>query len=258
MKRTVSFYKYQGTGNDFILIDNRKLFFDNTNTQLIKKMCDRRFGIGADGLILLEDTPDADFFMRYYNSDGNSSTMCGNGGRCIVAFAKYLGIIKERTKFLAPDGLHTATADGEQIALQMRDVSRIELIGKDFYLNTGSPHYVKIIDSHDGWDTFKEGKTIRYSKRFKEDGTNVNFLSFKDKSLFLSTYERGVEDETYSCGTGTVAAAIVAGLINGEEKHSLETKGGSLKVTYTKKGEVFTNIILEGAARLVFIGQFEL
>lgn len=255
MSTTICFSKYHGTGNDFILIDNRGLKFDNTNTELVQKLCSRRFGIGADGLILLENTPEADFFMRYYNADGNPSSMCGNGGRCIVAFAKHLGIIETTTTFLAPDGLHSAKLTANGVALQMKNVSQIEHIGKDFHLDTGSPHYVKIIASHTDWDTLGEGRKIRYNTRFKEEGTNVNFLSFEDGKLYLSTYERGVEDETYSCGTGTVAAAIIAGLFDNQETHELQTKGGTLKVHYTKKGEVFQNIILEGSAQLVFEGK---
>lgn len=254
---TIHFYKYHGTGNDFILIDNRELSFDKKDVQLIKKLCHRRFGIGADGLILLENTDEADFKMSYFNSDGHLSSMCGNGGRCIVAFAKHLGIINEKTRFLAPDGFHTATLTPKGVALQMKNVSQIEHIGKDFYLNTGSPHYVKIIDSHEDWDTVAEGKKIRYNNRFKAEGTNVNFLSFENDTINLSTYERGVEDETYSCGTGTVAAAIVAGLLDNKETHQLHTKGGMLEVRYTKRGEAFKDIILEGSATMVFEGEIE-
>lgn len=254
MNTAIKFSKYHGTGNDFILIDNRNLSFDCKNIDFIKQLCHRRFGIGADGLILLENTPEADFYMRYYNADGNPSSMCGNGGRCIVAFAQRLGIIENKTTFLAPDGLHAATLASKNVALQMKDVLQIEHIGKDFYLDTGSPHYVKIIDSHTGWNTVSEGRKIRYNSRFKDEGTNVNFLSFKNRELHISTYERGVEDETYSCGTGTVAAAIIAGLLDDRNTHKLHTKGGVLKVHYSKKGEVFQNIILEGAAQLVFEG----
>lgn len=251
---TIPFYKYHGTGNDFILIDNRAGLFDATNYQLIAKLCQRRFGIGADGLILLEDTDKADFSMRYYNADGNPSSMCGNGGRCIVAFAKQLGIIDKKASFIAPDGHHSATITDKGIALKMNDVSKIAHIGKDFFLDTGSPHYVKIIPSHENWDTVAEGRKIRYNKQFAKEGTNVNFLSFERENLHLSTYERGVEDETYSCGTGTVAAAIVAGLLNNEETHGIVTKGGRLRVSYKKRGETFSNIVLEGNAKLVFEG----
>lgn len=252
------FYKYHGTGNDFILFDNRSGNFKTTDYKLIQTICHRRFGIGADGLILLENTDKADFFMRFYNSDGNPSSMCGNGGRCIVAFAKYLGIIKNTATFVAPDGLHSAQITEDTVALAMKDVSQIELIDKDFFLDTGSPHYVRIIKTHHNFDTVSEGKKIRYNSRFKKEGTNVNFLSFEEEKLQLSTYERGVEDETYSCGTGTVAAAIVAGLLTNKETHKIETKGGNLKVSYEKKGEVFKNIVLEGVASLVFRGEIEL
>ncbi len=250
----IPFYKYQGTGNDFILIDNRKNIFDNTDNQKIAKLCHRRFGIGADGLILLESSDTADFYMRYYNSDGNEASMCGNGGRCIVAFAQFLGIITNETTFLAPDGLHTAQITPKGVALGMKDVSQIEHIGKDFYLDTGSPHYVRLIPSHENFDTVAEGRKIRYNSRFQKEGTNVNFLSKTTDALHLSTYERGVEDETYSCGTGTVATAIVLGLLTGKEMHTFQTKGGQLTVKYTKKGEAFTNIVLIGSAEFVFEG----
>ncbi len=250
----IPFYKYQGTGNDFILIDNRKNIFDNTDNQKIAKLCHRRFGIGADGLILLENSDTADFYMRYYNSDGKEASMCGNGGRCVVAFAQFLGIITNETTFLAPDGLHTAQITPQGVALGMKDVSKIEHIDQDFYLNTGSPHYVRLIPSHENFDTVTEGRKIRYNSRFQKEGTNVNFLSKVADTFHLSTYERGVEDETYSCGTGTVATAIVLGLLTGKETHTFQTKGGQLTVKYTKKGEAFTNTVLIGSAKLVFEG----
>lgn len=258
MDKEISFYKYHGTGNDFILIDNRSLLFDNAQTSQIKRLCNRRFGIGADGLILLENTDTADFHMRYYNSDGKPASMCGNGGRCIVAFAKKLGIIQNKCCFLAPDGLHTACISEHHVALQMKDVSQIEQIGKDFYLHTGSPHYVKIIESHEGWDTVSEGRKIRYNKRFQKEGTNVNFLSFEAGALHLSTYERGVENQTHSCGTGAVAGAVVAGLLNNKDAQELHTKGGILKVRYSKKGETFKDIVLEGPTQCVFKGLIRL
>ncbi len=254
----IPFHKYQGTGNDFILIDNREQFFDKNAQQIIEKLCHRRLGIGADGLILLENSNEADFYMRYYNSDGNEATMCGNGGRCVVAFAQKLGIIEKKTTFLAPDGLHTATLTDNGVALGMKSVSQIEHIGQDFFLDTGSPHYVRLISSHEDFDTVAEGRKIRYNSRFKENGTNVNFVSFSEGKNILSTYERGVEDETYSCGTGTVATAIILGLLNNKEEHIFHTKGGILNVRYTKRGEIFKNIILEGQAEFVFNGKITL
>ncbi len=253
---TIPFYKYQGTGNDFIVIDNRNTIFDNSDTKRVEELCHRRLGIGADGLILLENSDNADFYMRYYNSDGNEATMCGNGGRCVVAFAQLLGIIDTKTTFLAPDGLHSAEITSQGIALGMKDVSQIEHIGKDFYLDTGSPHYVRLISSHENFDTVAEGRKIRYNSRFQQEGTNVNFLSKKADKWCLSTYERGVEDETYSCGTGTVATAIVLGLLTGKELHTFQTKGGQLTVKYTKKGEGFTDIQLIGKAEFVFAGEY--
>lgn len=252
----IIFTKYHGTANDFILIDNRENTFDISNTQLVKELCDRRIGIGGDGLILLEKDPKYDFFMRYYNSDGNESTMCGNGGRCIVAFAHSLGIFEKETTFTAPDGVHTAKITDKGVALAMNDVENVEQIGNDYYLNTGSPHYVKIIESHTNWDTVNEGIKIRYNERFRKEGTNVNFLSLDKGQLQVSTYERGVEDETHSCGTGTVASAIVTGIITGKKRHCLQTKGGILYVSYTTDGSAFRDIVLEGPAVKVFEGVF--
>lgn len=248
------FSKYQATGNDFILIDNRKSFFDTKNQELISSLCHRRFGIGADGVILLEKSKDYDFYMRYYNADGCEASMCGNGGRSIVLFAKTLGIVNEHTVFKAPDGVHSASFTEKGVALQMQDVSFVESIGADYFLNTGSPHYVKIVSSLEKWDTVKKGREIRCSKRFIKEGTNVNFLCVNNDMLQMTTYERGVEDETYSCGTGAVATAIVAGVLNGKSKQKLYTKGGVLYVSFQKKESVYKNIILEGAVENVFEG----
>jgi diaminopimelate epimerase len=254
----IDFFKYQGTGNDFILIDNRSNSFSFTTRQ-VNFLCHRRFGIGADGLILLESEPGYDFKMTYYNSDGNQSSMCGNGGRCIVAFAKHLGIISQKATFLAIDGPHEATINPDGIvSLKMQDVKNVELGDDYFYLNTGSPHYVKQVSDVENFDVLREGKKIRYSERFKEEGTNVNFIEKTENELFVRTYERGVEDETFSCGTGVTAAALVAavkGISTGKNNCLVKTKGGMLEVTFEKVLEQnFYNIWLKGPALLVFKG----
>jgi diaminopimelate epimerase len=258
----IHFYKYQGTGNDFILIDNRDKSITLTNEQ-VRFLCHRHFGIGADGLMLLQARPECDFEMLYYNSDGNPSSMCGNGGRCITSFAKHLGIISQHAKFLAVDGLHEATIDeANQVSLKMNDVKNIEIGVDYFYLNTGSPHYVKFVDGIEEMDVVEEGKKIRYNERFAMEGTNVNFMEKKEDGLFVRTYERGVEDETLSCGTGVTAAALVAsvkGISNSKNNCSIITKGGNLEVTFEKVLEKnFYNIWLKGSTNLVFSGSIEL
>jgi diaminopimelate epimerase len=251
----VNCYKYQGTGNDFILIDNR----DNSislSTEQIKWLCDRRFGIGADGLMLLELVSTADFKMVYFNSDGNESSMCGNGGRCITAFAKKIGVISNEAKFLAIDGLHEAKIVDDLISLKMNDVRNVEIGSDFFYLNTGSPHYVKYVSDVDNMDVYKEGKKIRFSGRFLAEGTNVNFIEKKENELFVRTYERGVENETLSCGTGVTAAALVAaisGASTTKNNCAIKTLGGNLNVKFEKVLEhTFYNIWLEGPAIFVF------
>jgi diaminopimelate epimerase len=258
----IQFYKYQGTGNDFVLIDNRKNTLE-LSTEQIRFMCDRRFGVGADGLMLLELSPEADFKMVYYNSDGNQSSMCGNGGRCITAFAKQLGVIASKATFLAIDGLHDALIlQDDTVSLKMQDVKSIE-IGEDyFYLNTGSPHYVKLVSDVQNYDVVAAGKQIRYNNRFSEEGTNVNFIEKNETELFVRTYERGVEDETFSCGTGVTAAAIVAGILgisNTKNNCLIKTLGGNLEVTFDKVLEQnFYNIWLKGPAKLVYSGTIQL
>lgn len=258
----IRFFKYQGTGNDFIMIDNRDRELSLSNEQ-VAFLCHRRFGIGADGLILLESEPGFDFRMVYYNSDGNQSSMCGNGGRCIVAFARQLGLVNDRASFSAIDGAHEATISGEGIvALKMQDVKNVESGEDFFYLNTGSPHYVKFIKDVESYDVFHEGKKIRNSERFLEEGTNVNFMEKQDNEIFVRTYERGVEDETFSCGTGVTAAALVAalkGISTSKNNCLVKTKGGMLEVSFEKVLEQnFYNIWLKGPALLVFKGSVSL
>lgn len=254
-------YKYQGTGNDFVLIDNREKNITLTKEQ-IKWLCDRRFGIGADGLMLLELEPGIDFKMVYFNSDGNESSMCGNGGRCITAFAKRLGIIDSEAKFLAIDGIHDSKIIEDYVSLKMNDVREVE-VGEDFfYLNTGSPHYVRFVNNLENLDVLAEGKKIRYNNRFSEVGTNVNFIEKKDTDLFVRTYERGVENETLSCGTGVTAAALIAafkGQSTDKNNCSIRTLGGKLNVKFEKVLEnTFYNIWLEGLATFVFKTNIEM
>ncbi len=252
----IPFYKYQGAGNDFILIDNREETFPKESTSFIQKLCHRRFGIGADGLILLESHAKYDFVMVYYNADGNLSSMCGNGGRCIVHFAAYLGVINQKADFLAPDGLHTATISGETVALQMNDVEQIERFDKYTFLDTGSPHHVQFVTEIDKYPVFKEGRRLRYSK-YGNSGANINFVEKLNENIFMvRTYERGVEDETYSCGTGVTAVAIAMYEQGETTKTSikLQTKGGDLQVDFKKEGKKYTNVILEGPAKQVFKG----
>lgn len=254
----ISFDKYHGTGNDFIMIDNRALLFDKKNTALVAKMCSRRFGIGADGLILLEKHEDYDFKMIYYNADGNESTMCGNGGRCIVAFAKKLGIITEKADFEAIDGFHTAIINENfAVDLQMKNVAEIETINGDFVLDTGSPHYVKMVSGFTE-NFVAEASAIRNSAAFVNEGINVNFIKkLEANKVEIRTFERGVEDETFACGTGCVAAAlsIMKQNENTESIH-LKTKGGNIKVSAKREENKFTNVWLFGPTQFVFEGVF--
>jgi len=254
--------KYQGTGNDFVMIDNRRNFFPKNNIQLIEKICDRRFGVGADGLILLENDADVDFKMVYYNSDGNESSMCGNGGRCIVAFAKMLKIINNKAIFIATDGLHHATIlENGNVSLQMKEVDEVK-IEKDYvFLNKGSPHHVLLVDDLDNLDVKTNGANIRYSDLYGRAGSNVNFVKpISENHFALRTYERGVEDETLSCGTGATAVAIAMnanGKTVAKEIH-LDVQGGKLKVSFEKQNDIYTNVFLEGPATFVFEGTINL
>lgn len=253
----MNFTKYQGTGNDFVIIDDRKEEFPAQNTALIAHICNRKFGVGADGLILLRNHTDYDFQMIYFNADGRESSMCGNGGRCIVAFAKKLQVIENQATFLAIDGAHEARIVGKIVELKMSDVQQTES-GEGFYmLNTGSPHYVKFVDSVAEVDVFAEGKAIRNSPPFKAEGINVNFVEAIGRGIRVATYERGVEDQTLSCGTGVTAAALAFYMENGYSVgHTIpvETKGGNLEVRFQPSEDGFSDIWLCGAAELVFEG----
>ena len=257
---SVTFHKYQGTGNDFIIIDNREGKIE-LGQQQVRNLCDRKFGIGADGLMLLNSVPGYDFGMKYYNADGREGSMCGNGGRCLTKFAYDCGIHKELYHFIAVDGPHEAYF-GEHgwIHLKMVDVTKVDMHKGDFILNTGSPHYIKIVSDIMKQDVYAEGKSIRYSKDFEADGINVNFVETNNNAIIVRTYERGVEDETYSCGTGVTASALVfAHNENGFNRIEVQTKGGHLAVEFEKTGsQSFENIWLCGPAVFVFKGLIEL
>jgi len=258
----ITFNKYQGTGNDFVMIDNRQNIFPKDNIKLIEKLCDRRFGIGADGLILLENDERTDFKMVYYNSDGNESSMCGNGGRCIVAFAKSLKAINDNeTDFIATDGLHHASLlDNGTISLQMKDVDEVKIENDYVFLNTGSPHHVMLVEDLKNFDVKNNGSKIRYSDLYGKAGSNVNFVKqLSDNHFALRTYERGVEDETLSCGTGATATAIAMHAIGKTQSHhlQLDVEGGKLEVSFVKEGASYTNVFLKGPAAFVFEGEIE-
>ncbi|MFC4685541.1 diaminopimelate epimerase [Epilithonimonas pallida] len=254
----MKFYKYQGTGNDFVMIDNRLGEWDDLSIENIQKLCDRRFGIGADGLIKINSAESVDFEVDYYNSDGSKS-FCGNGARCSVAFAHFLDMIEDKTTFIAIDGIHEAEIKNGTVKLKMGDVNNIHTDGNDFVLNTGSPHYVKYVEMLNNYNVYKNGNEIRNSETYKQEGINVNFVEkLSDKELFVRTYERGVEDETYSCGTGVTAAALTFMKNNNQTFVGIKVMGGNLKVYAEKNGDGFKNIWLEGPAVQVFKGNINL
>ncbi len=256
----IKFDKYHGTGNDFIIInayDNAQIF----DTKQIKQLCDRRFGIGADGLMLLKKHNSCDFLMEYYNADGNLGTMCGNGGRCITAFAKKQGLITTEAKFMASDGVHHSFIDENNIVkLKMTDIDEVEQINNCMFLDSGSPHYIEFVEDVAAVNVYERGKKIRYSSRFS-GGTNVNFVAANSDGIDIRTYERGVENETLSCGTGSVASAVAFytknKLANNKIPKSLKinTRGGHLEVSFNEKDGKFTDIFLTGAATFVFSGE---
>jgi diaminopimelate epimerase len=252
------FYKYQGTGNDFIMIDNRELGLTRENTAMVRQLCDRRFGIGGDGLIYLQNKAGYDFEMVYYNSDGRESTMCGNGGRCIIQFAHDMGLGRADFSFLAIDGPHQGKIlpDGT-VSLQMKDVHTTFRNGEDYILDTGSPHIVHFVRDIHEYPVASEGRRIRYSEAHTEQGINVNFAELMPNgTLYVRTYERGVEDETLSCGTGVVAAAIAFYYHNTYKPNTIDiqTRGGNLQVSFDVRDMHFTNIWLTGPAKRVFQG----
>jgi diaminopimelate epimerase len=258
-----SFYKYQGTGNDFVILDNRAQQYQSITPQQVKAICNRRFGVGADGLMLLNQKEGYDFEMIYYNADGNPSTMCGNGGRCLVKFAYHMGIHKFTYRFLAIDGEHEAELDkNNHIRLKMQDVDSVEMHPSFAVLNTGSPHYVKYTNNVADAHVVEMGKQIRYSPTYADlGGINVNFVeNTGEDSIFVRTYERGVEDETLSCGTGVTAASLMsAHNERGFNRVEVKTPGGLLSVEFNKTSETtFTDIWLCGPATFVYKGEIDI
>lgn len=261
--KIIPFKKYQGTGNDFVMIDQRQhQHLSRQDTEAIRFLCDRRFGIGGDGLILLQNHADYDFEMIYFNADGNESSMCGNGGRCIVAFAHSVGLAKDKYDFLAIDGAHEARIlPNGNVELKMSNVSQVTDDDGAYILDTGSPHYVVFVEDIDDINVAKSGALIRYSENYKEKGINVNFVEHQENKLLVGTYERGVEDETLSCGTGVTACAIAYYLHSQKNKKTdiaIQAKGGELNVRFEPKQNGFENIWLSGAAKEVFQGEIKI
>jgi len=259
----IKFYKYQGNGNDFIVLDNRDGNYHLTQRQ-VRHLCDRHFGIGADGLMMVKEANEADFEMVYFNADGQLSSMCGNGGRCIAAFAYLKNMVGEKMVFKAFDGNHQAVINKEiekgklfDVSLSMGDVTEVEKDSTFYFLDTGSPHYVEFVDKVAEIDVVTEGRKTRYSERFSPEGTNVNFVEISEKRIFVRTYERGVEDETLSCGTGVTASAIAAFLETGKKDFQVHTTGGEFKVDFEEHNGLFRSVVLRGPAELVFKGEVE-
>jgi diaminopimelate epimerase len=257
---TIPFNKYQGAGNDFIIIDNRQNLFDPAGTETVRSLCDRRFGIGADGLILISKHKGYDYEMKYFNSDGNESSMCGNGGRCAADFAVKHKISGREQVFITSDGIHRAHVSDDLVRLGMNNVENTTLIDGNYFINTGSPHYIIPVKNVNETDVFNEGRKIRYSGKFAPGGTNVNFVEFLADGIFVRTYERGVEDETLSCGTGVTASAIASVLsghfVNGNV--NVVTKGGKLNVQFKVGKERITEVWLTGPATFVFEGVIKI
>jgi len=255
----INFYKYQGTGNDFVIIDDRGINID-LNEDQVAHICNRKFGIGADGLIFLRTEEGYDFRMVYYNSDGKESSMCGNGGRCIARFANDLNMMSGKTHFIAIDGPHKAIVMEDEVSLQMSNVVSIEYEDENYVLNTGSPHYVIFNDDVMALNIIPSALEVRYNETYKDEGINVNFVQEeKEGEILMRTYERGVEGETLSCGTGVTAAAIAyAEKNNWSDNVLVRTKGGDLNVSFEKDQERFKNIWLSGPAEFVFKGNFKI
>ena len=271
----IHFLKYQATGNDFVLIDNRSGKYSFSSDQ-IKAICDRRFGVGADGLMLIENHPSANFNLQYFNSDGSQS-LCGNGSRAAVNMAASLGLVNGKARFEAYDGMHDAEIKHNGVVrLKMNDVSEVKKTGDDYFIHTGSPHIIRFVDDVRNYPVVVEGSRIRYSEAFKPGGTNVNFVEIQvGNTIFVRTYERGVEDETLSCGTGVTAAALAASFHGLGSPLTVRTLGGELKVEFKSsqtglpagaspspvqadQSVMFQEIYLIGPAKLVFEGDLEL
>jgi diaminopimelate epimerase len=262
----IHFYKYHGAGNDFIIADNRDNSLTDISSEQIRQMCSRRFGIGSDGFIFLSTHNYADFQMDFYNPDGSGATFCGNGARCIVAFAYRLGIIKNETEFMASDGLHKAVIkDSENtddliIRLRMSNVESLENHPAGSFCNTGAPHLVQFTKLTDDFPVVKKGREIRFSDKYKTDGINVNFVSaLSVDQIYVRTYERGVEDETLSCGTGVTASALAFAQSNdmNEGIIGVKTRGGNFRVGFKRSSAGFSQVYLQGPAVFVYGGEIE-
>ena len=243
------------------MIDDRKNKYTEITDEQVKLMCDRRFGIGADGLIFLRNSEEYDFEMVYYNSDGRTSTMCGNGGRCILRFANDLGIDVENYSFMAVDGLHYGVVNEDVVSLHMVDVDEVrQLSENELFIDTGSPHHVVFVDELPGDDFVSKARAIRNNETYAKEGVNVNFVKVTPDGLQMRTYERGVEDETYSCGTGVTAAALAAHFTGRITESPMEviTAGGTLEVNFERNGDIYTDIWLTGPAERVFRGRIKL
>jgi diaminopimelate epimerase len=253
----LQFSKYQGAGNDFILIDNLSGALQLSSDQ-IQKLCDRNFGIGSDGLILLEASDSADYFVNFYNPDGSQS-FCGNGSRCAFRMAQNIGLVTEECSFQGIDGLHHAKSLSENVSISMSDVASVDAYKDGFIVQTGSPHFVKFTDDLDKIDIIEEAHAIRYDTRYKDKGINVNFVLPESDGINMRTYERGVEAETLACGTGVTAAALVFALSRDHvEEVKVQTKGGNLSVNFERAGQGFNKIWLTGPAMHVYDGNIEL
>lgn len=253
----ISFHKYQGTGNDFVMIDDRSLTFPMKDTRLIGFLCDRKMGIGADGVILIQNHPEYDFNMVYFNPDGSRS-LCGNGSRCAIAFAKALGIIQDQTTFETTDGVHDAHITDEIIHFHLHDVQTVKSIDSDWFVDTGSPHHIRLVEDVEHFDVYQQGRNIRYSDYYSPKGTNVNFVEKFPDRIKVRTYERGVENETLSCGTGVTACALAASTFGFESPVLVQAPGGNLIVSFEKSDDGhFSQVYLAGPAKKVFEGSIE-
>ncbi len=254
---TIVFDKYQGAGNDFIIIDNRKDVVDPADSHLINRLCDRRFGIGADGLILVSCHDRADYEMKYFNADGKLGSMCGNGGRCTAHFALRSGIAGAKQRFLAFDGLHEAFVARDTVRLQIGDVYEHVKIDGNYFIDTGSPHYVVFTADLDKLDVVEEGRKLRWAPHFAPGGTNVNFVQVGGDGLSIRTFERGVEDETLACGTGATAS-VIASILAGHCDRApvgVRARGGALSVDFKVQKDRITDIWLTGPVSFVFEGK---
>ena len=257
----IDFFKYHGNGNDFIILDNRSGRIKLSRSQ-INFLCNRHFGIGADGLMLLENQSGYDFSLKYFNSDGNESSMCGNGGRCMAAFAKELGIFNNKAIFIANDGNHEAeilSQSGAEymVRLKMKDTSPGQKFEEGYFIDTGSPHFIKFVPDIAAADVITEGRNLRNDRRFAPGGCNVNFVEMSSAGLKVRTYERGVEDETLSCGTGVTASALITAFVNKDNTgvYSVRTSGGEFKIHFHQSDTAFTEVYLEGPAVCIFKGE---